>query len=329
MRPLLLQTAMPALKSDMTIAVAQIEATAAMPPTDGLDSAVVLDMTMSYVSFLVRDNRTAAALQVVEYLVYADDADTLPHLYAAWLWLVRMSREGQFTLALGSAENCLTRLTEIQGKKSEDFLAILAGVLYNLTAIHHALGESSRAQKELTKAQKLYERLAKKNDRRFSAMLLHAVDASTDIIQSRKKQMSVLAHHQSNTELYTAMLERGTDAGETRAAMVALIDSLRGEGDILLQMGNGRNAVKYYTKALRYRKKLGEPMSMKDLTLSIGLAKALMRLINRRAAAEQLLNSLLPLAHRLNAHDQVIEIENLLQGKNKTTSIMTLLKGIF
>ncbi len=332
MKPLLLESAFPTLHNDMTIAVAQIESTGQMPVTEGLEPPVVLDMTMSYVLFLVKDQRTTAAMQAIEYLVYADDNDRLPLLYASWLWLARMTlmiADGQPTLALSSAESALQQLTEITSKKGEDFQAQLAGILYNLAMIHHTTGDGSRAAKELTRAQKLYERLASRNDARFSAMLLYAVEASTDIIQSRTKQMNVLAHYQSTTELYTAMLEQGGDAGQTREALTALVDSLKNEGDIMLQMGNGRNAVKYFTKALRYQKKLGEPLGHKDLVLSIGLAKGLMRLINRRAAAEQLLTSLLPLARRLQAHNEVIEIENLLLGKNKNNSIMTLLKGIF
>ena len=91
----------------MTIAVAQIEATGQMPATDGLEPPVVLDMTMSYVLFLIKDQRTTAAMQAIEYLVYADDNDRLPLLYASWLWLARMTlmiADGQHTLALSSAE---------------------------------------------------------------------------------------------------------------------------------------------------------------------------------------------------------------------------------
>jgi len=332
LKPLLLESAFPTLHNDVTIAVAQIESTGQMPATDGLDASIVLDMTMSYVLFLVKDQRDTAAMQAIEYLVYADDNDRLPLLYASWLWLARMTLmigQGMHTLALSSAESALTQLAEITGKKTDDFQSQLAGILYNLAIIHHTTGDSSRAAKELTRAQKLYERLAARDSLRFSAMLIYAVDASTDIIQSRTKQMNVLAHYQSTTQLYTAMLEQGGDAGQTREALNALVDSLKNEGEIMLQMGNGRNAVKYFTKALRYQKKLGEPLGHKDLVLSIGLAKALMRLINRRAAAEQLLASLLPLARRLQAHNEVIEIENLQLGKSKTNNIMTLLKGIF
>ena len=85
-----------------------------------------------------------------------------------------MIADGQPTLALSSAESALELMSEIAGKKSEDLLAQLAGILYNLTMIHHTAGDSSRAAKELTRAQKLYERLAKRNDTRFAAMLIYA-----------------------------------------------------------------------------------------------------------------------------------------------------------
>ena len=69
-------------------------------------------------------------------------------------------------------------------------------------------------------------------------------------------------------------------------------------------------------------------MGERELTLSIALAKALIRLVNRRAAAEQLLNSLLPLAQRLQATSEITEIEQLLNNRNKNHNIMTMLKGI-
>ena len=69
-------------------------------------------------------------------------------------------------------------------------------------------------------------------------------------------------------------------------------------------------------------------MGERELTLSIALAKALIRLVNRRAAAEQLLNSRLPLAQRLQATKEITEIEQLLNNRNKNHNIMTMLKGI-
>ncbi len=333
MKPLLTNFTFPHLNNDMTLAQAQINRTAAMPAIDGLAPDVVLDMYMTYAEFLIADHRTTQAAQLIDNLLYDDETSpAMPPLYNTWLWVMRMTlliADESWALALGSAENALQQLASIKGKKSEDFMALLVAILYNLAMVHNATGDNSRASKELTKAQQLLERLCKKNEQRFSAMLLYAVDASTDIISSRTKQMNVLAHYQAIIDANTLKLsERGTES-ETRQALNELVDSLRKEGEIMLQMGNGRNAVKYYTKALRYQKKLNEPLGMRDLTLSIGLARALMRLINRRAAAEQLLTSLLPLARKLGASNEVIEIENLLSNKTRNFNIMTLLKGIF
>ena len=332
MNALPITVAMPRLKNDMTIARAHMATSGTLPTTKGLDDSIVTEMQMCYIEFLINNNRIVEAEQMVEEFIYDDDRMMgLPELYAAWLWLARMALlvgDGNPSLSLGAAENALLVLSGHQGKKTEDFNAIVAVLLYNLAIAHHDMGDNSRAAKELTKAQQLLERLAKRNDTRFSALLLMAVEASTEVIKSKTKQMNVLAHYQSASELYMSELNSG-DANATRSAMQGLVDTLGKEGDIMLEMGNSRNAVKYYTKALRYQKKLGNRMGERDLKLSIGLAKALMRLINRRAAAEQLLRSLLPLAQRLDATAEVTEIQDLLNNKNKNVNIMTLLKSIF
>ena len=332
MDPLPISIALPRFKNDMTIARAQMVTSGTMPTVKGLEEGIVTEMQMCYAEYLITEKRDLEAEQVIEAFIYDDDRMmALPELYAAWLWLARMALlidGGNASLSLGAAENALLVLSDHHGKKTEDFHAIVASLLYNLALAHHDMGDNSRAAKELTKAQQMLERLAKRNEARFSAMLLMAVEASTEVIKSKTKQMNVLAHYQSASELYMKELN-SDDANATRTAMSNLVDTLGKEGDIMLEMGNGRNAVKYYTKALRYQKKLGEKMGERELRLSIGLAKALMRLINRRAAAEQLLRSLLPLAQRLDATAEEHEIQDLLNNKNKNVNIMTLLKSIF
>ena len=332
MTSLPINIALPGMKNDMTIAKAQMAVSGTMPPSKGLGQDIITEMRLCYIDFLITNQRDTEAEKILDDLIHDEDAmQGMPLMYAAWLWLAYMALlidENEPSLALGAAEKALTELVNHQGKKTEDFHAIVAVLLYYLATAHHIMGDNGRAAKELTKSQQLLERLAKRNETRFSAMLLIAVESSTEVIKSKVKQMNVLAYYQSASELYTSELNSG-DANATRTAMANLVDTLGKEGDIMLEMGNSRNAVKYYTKALRYQKKLGEKMGERDLTLSIGLAKALMKLINRRAAAEQLLRSLLPLAHRLDADAEVREIENLLNNKNKNTNIMTLLKSIF
>jgi len=332
MNSLPITVALPRFKNDMTIARAQMAVSGTMPSSKGLDKDLVNEMKISYIEFLIAEKRDIEAEQQIEEFIYDDmQMQELPELYAAWLWLARMSLlidSGNPSLSLGAAENTLLVLSAHTGKKTEDFNAIVASLLLNLALAHHDMGDNSRAAKELTKSQQILERLSKRNEARFSALLLMAVEASTEVIKSKTKQMNVLAHYQSASELYMSELNSG-DANATRMAMSNLVDTLGKEGDIMLEMGNGRNAVKYYTKALRYQKKLGEKMGHRELQLSIGLAKALMRLINRRAAAEQLLRSLLPLAQRLDATAEAHEIQDLLNNKNKNVNIMTLLKSIF
>ena len=332
MNSLPVTVALPRFKNDMTIARAQMAVSGTMPSSKGLDEGLVTEIKISYIEFLIASNRDMEAEQIVEEFIYDDERmQGLPELYAAWLWLARMTLlidGGNPSLSLGAAENTLLVLSQHSGKKTEDFNAIVASLLFNLALAHHDMGDNSRAAKELTKAQQILERLTKRNESRFSALLLMAVEASTEVIKSKTKQMNVLAHYQSASELYMSELNSG-DANATRTAMSNLVDTLGKEGDIMLEMGNGRNAVKYYTKALRYQKKLGEKMGLRELQLSIGLARALMRLINRRAAAEQLLRSLLPLAQRLDATTEAHEIQDLLNNKNKNVNIMTLLKSIF
>ena len=330
MKPLLIEASFPKLKSDITLHMEHIKATGTLPQLHDQSREVVLEVRLWHVLHLIMSGHSDDAAPIIDTLVFDESYGDMPALHVSWLWLARMSifiANEDYMLALGAAENALVKMVDITSKK-DDFLAILASLLYNLAAVHNSLGDNARAKKELTKSQKLFERLVKKNERRFSPMLLYAVEASTSIITSKAQLMEVFKHYDDEVKLYTGMLNNG-DSKKTREALVNLVNSLKKEGDILLEMGNGRNAAKYYTKALRYQKKVSTHMGHKELVLSIGLAKALNKVANRRESADQLLQSLQPLAKRLNATNEQIEIENLLNNKSKNTNIMTLLKSIF
>ncbi len=331
MEQLLIEVSTPTFQTDIASLATVAESTDHAPDFKALDLPQRQDMTVWWVRHLLLHQREGEAASCIDDTVFDNTVDEWPPLHHSWLWLMKMTifiGQADYILALGSAENALNVLVDVTNKRNEDFLAILASLLYSLAIVHSHTDDNSRAVKELTKAQKLLERLVKRNSARFSPMLLHAVEASTSIYKSRANQMNVLAHYQHTTELYTAMLNEGSSADKTKEALENLIDSLKNEGDLLLKMGNARGAVKFYTKCLRYQKKLSGTMGERELTLSIALAKALIRLVNRRAAAEQLLNSLLPLAQRLGATSEIAEIEQLLRGRNQNHNIMTMLKGI-
>ena len=331
MKHLLIEESMPSFRSPFLATVQeQVRRTEALPqrPED-IPENDWQECLCWYLFYLMTHKREQEAATLIDNWVDDDYMFSFPLISHAWVWLVRMTiyiKAADNSAALSAAENSLRVLVQVTNKRHVDFLAILASLLYNLAFIHHDNGENTRAVKELTKAQKIFERLVKRDERRFTPMMLYSIEASTTIFKSRAKQMSVFEHYQSNAELYTAMLSEG--GAKARTALANLVESLKKEGDLMLIMGNPRNAAKFYTKALRYQKKASRSMGHKELVLSIGLAKALIRLANRREAAEQLLNSLLPLAQRINATDEITEIEQLLNNKNKNINIMTLLKGL-
>ena len=203
-------------------------------------------------------------------------------------------------------------------------MAIVAGVIYNLARVHHIVGENVKAEKELLKAQKLLEKLAKKNKTRFGASIVNAIEASTTIFNSRLKQMNVLAHYQVTTDLYLDKANKGITQ-----AIHDLVDSLQKEGDLHLKIGNYRDAVKYYTKALRYQKKVTTKMGERELRISINMGRALLHITARQSTGEQLLRSLLPLAERLDAGNEKNEIQALLEHKGKSFDFMGFIKKIF
>ena len=308
---------------------AQTEALCAAINRDGEipDGDNSIEAKMCYVMYLLKRKRFADAGLLIDTLNYAPSEGDMPLTYRAWLWLSRMGiylTKKDYMMAADAAEQSLRVLDVVTVKRGENFLAILAGLLYNLASMHHAIGENVRAAKELGKAQKLYERLVKKNQRRFATMLTYAVEASTIVFSSRTKQLEVLAHYQEFSEQFSALASEGN-----REALASMMNTLTKEGDIMMQMGNSRDAVKYYTKALRCHKRLGGAMTKDALRISIALARAMMRKPERREKAVQLLTTLQPVAQRMGEKEAEQEIDDLLNAKDKNFSIMSLLKGIF
>ena len=208
-------------------------------------------------------------------------------------------------------------------RQSPNFLALVAAVLHTLAFAHYKMGNNKRAEKELVKAQKILDRLAKKDNNRFAASLVQALAASTDIFRSKLKLMNLLAHYQVAADLYLDKVSTGVST-----AVTSLVDALKKQGDLHLQMCNYRDAVKFYTKALRYAKKVSPAIDLQQLQISINLAKALMNIINRHDAGHRLLDSLLPVAYRLGAEAEAAEIVSLQQAP-EPADFLSMLKKIF
>lgn len=277
----------------------------------------------------LRDMKLSGAAGVdeeVERLLSAGGLTTLSMVWVKSVKAGRLISESQYSDAVDLFVEILRALIDDTGidRKNLDFLAIVASVFYHLALIHNRLGDNKKAEKELVKAQKILDKLAKKDNTRFAAALVEALNASTDIFQSKLKLMNLLAHYQVAADLYQNKVASGVTNAVDR-----LVDSLRNQGDIHLKIGNYRDAVKYYTKALRYQKRVNSSMGLRELQISLNMSKALLNIINRHSAGEQLLESLLPLAERLGAKDEAEEIKNLQNNFKKSFDIMTFFKKLF
>lgn len=279
--------------------------------------AALRDMTLS---------GAAGVDEEVERLLSAGGLTTLSMVWVKSVKAGRLISESQYSDAVDLFVEILRALIDDTGidRKNLDFLAIVASVFYHLALIHNRLGDNKKAEKELVKAQKILDKLAKKDNTRFAAALVEALNASTDIFQSKLKLMNLLAHYQVAADLYQNKVASGVTNAVDR-----LVDSLRNQGDIHLKIGNYRDAVKYYTKALRYQKRVNSSMGLRELQISLNMSKALLNIINRHSAGEQLLESLLPLAERLGAKDEAEEIKNLQNNFKKSFDIMTFFKKLF
>lgn len=324
MKPLAHEMAFPALGSDIEQWKEQIIETGTLP-MELMEGEQSNDVRRWYILYLLSEGLIEEAKNSLATINRNGYVGTLG---GAWLSLADMTvgiELNELSEALLAGEEALKRLAEVEEDRSNpDFIAIVAGVIYNLAMVHHAVGENVRAEKELLKAQKLFEKLAKKDKQRFGTSIVNAIEASTTIFNSRLKQMNVLAHYQVATDLYLDKAHKGITQ-----ALNDLVDSLQKEGDLHLKIGNYRDAVKYYTKAIRYQKKVTTKMGERELRLSMNLGRALLQIKNRQSTGEQLLKSLLPLAERLDAVSEKNEIQALLEHKGKSFDFLSFVKKWF
>lgn len=324
MKPLAHEMAFPALGSDIEQWKEQIIETGTLP-MELMEGEQSNDVRRWYILYLLSEGLIEEAKNSLATINRNGYVGTLG---GAWLSLADMTvgiELNELSEALLAGEEALKRLAEVEEDRSNpDFIAIVAGVIYNLAMVHHKVGENIKAEKELMRAQKLLEKLAKKDKQRFGSSIVVAIEASTTIFNSRLKQMNVLAHYQVTTDLYLDKANKGITQ-----AINDLVKSLQQEGDLHLKIGNYRDAVKYYTKAIRYQKKITDKMGEWELRMSINLARALLQIKNRQSTGEQLLKSLLPLAERLDAVSEKNEIQALLEHKGKSFDFLSFVKKWF
>lgn len=227
--------------------------------------------------------------------------------------------------AAAAAAATLNLLAAHPRRKDAPFLEILALTLYDLAVLHSNAGQYKQAERELEKAIKILERLAKTDPERYAPAVVTALGAATTVYHDRQNQAQLLARYQAATLAYTQMVSKGIPE-----ATEQLIESLTDEGYTLARMSRHREAIQYYTRALKLMQRLNHEVDERQLKVSIALAESMLHIGSMREKAIHLLNTLLHKALKINQPDQHHHITEILAAmKSPGMDILGLWHKIF
>lgn len=298
----------------------------------GMPFTEAYDFAGSIASRLVAEGRTSKAIARIEEFDElltrrGEEEGPLADIHAAMLQMLTGLRihTGDYEDAMREAGKCLTLLAQEPKRRDEPFLSVLAALLYDVARLHTIKGEYRQAEREIEKSARIFERLARSDARRYGAAHLLVVAAATKTYTSRVRQANMLAHFHAATGAYMEMMDAGVEG-----AAAKLVESLEQEGRTLARMGRQREAVQYFTRALKYLTRMEPEMTPHQLELSVNLGEALLQLKGSRDKGVHLLNTLLHKATKLNAdeqHKRIVEI--LLNTRTGGVDILGIWHKIF
>lgn len=227
--------------------------------------------------------------------------------------------------ARNTAAQALTILTRNPKRRDEAFLTLLATLLFDISVLHAEASEFKQAERELEKALKLLDRLGAINPDRYGPAHVMATAAATQVYRNRVKQANLLAHYQVATQTYLSQVNQGIDS-----AIDHLAESLFTEGQTLADMGRHREAITYFTKAIKYYSRLHDDTDIRQLQMSIELGKSLLYVKGTRDKAIHLLNTLLHKATKIKAdpeHRAIVDI--LANCKSRQLDILDIWYKVF
>lgn len=196
--------------------------------------------------------------------------------------------------AMADAAAALSLLSQSPKRKDEPFLSVLGVLLHDIAIIHSLRGEYRQAERDIEKSLKVLARLARFWPERYTDAHMLAMSASTRICHSCNHQAEMLRRYSDETDGYMERLKNGD-----RTAADALIDSLTAEGLTFARMGKHRDAVQYFTRALKLLSQSEAEFSLRQLHLSVALGESLLTIRATREKGVHLLNTMLHKATRL------------------------------
>ncbi|MDE6669225.1 MAG: hypothetical protein K2K26_06055 [Muribaculaceae bacterium] len=197
--------------------------------------------------------------------------------------------EERYMDALERTVSAMRNLRDFTDTDNTEFLAVLAGLIFDLAEIHFALHDYRQSEKELEVLFKVLARLIKEDAERFGKYHILAMELSTRILRSRKKAMELLVKQQLNASALYEKVNSGVVAATDK-----LVDSLRNVGQLLASAGDYKAAMKFYAEAIKFSKQRTGRVNRKEIKMTIEMAEIMMRVRTMRPRAKRLLNAILP-----------------------------------
>lgn len=274
-------------------------------------------------------DRAVTALQEMDALITRSGEEDrhLLDIHSALMQILTalFIEKGDMDSAMSTAASTLSLLAQEPKRKDEPFMAILGMLLYDIAFLHTERKEYKQAERELSKSLKIFERLAKSKPERYASPHVMALNAATATYRNRVKQAELLAHYQAATSAYLQLVNSGIGEATGR-----LVESITSEGDTLAQMGRHREAMQYYTRALKYLTKIEPDFTLRQLRLSISLGEAMLRVNTMKDKGIHLLNTMLHKATKIGAseeHRRIVDI--LFNAKSSSLDILGLWHKVF
>lgn len=217
------------------------------------------------------------------------EAEVLANVVAARLEISRLIEAEKYMEALERTISALQRLKDFSDHENEEFKALLVALIFDLAEIHYELKDFKRSEKELDALFKVLDPLLAKNPDRFGRLHILAMELSTRILRSKKKTIDMLARQQMHVDALTEKVNSGINSATDR-----LVDSLCNVGRLLASSGDYREAMKFFSEAIRISKKRTGKVNKKEVRMTVEMAEIMSRVKSMRPRAERLLDAVLP-----------------------------------
>lgn len=206
----------------------------------------------------------------------------------------------QYMDALERIVAALKNLRDFPDYEMKEFREVMVVLFFDLAEVHFQLKDYKQSEKELELLFKVLDSMLKEDAERFGHLHILAMELSTRILRSRKKAMDLLVKQKLNADQLYEKVNSGVVAATDK-----LVESLRKVGQLLASSGNYREALKFYSEAVKFSKKRNGRITRREVKLTIEMAEIMMRVRQLRPRAKNLLAAILPHAISL----ETVELE--------------------